>query len=191
MGRYAVVCLLLWGGAWPAWAQSTADALAVLKREGGLILLRHAVTEPGTGDPPGFRPDDCSTQRNLSADGRAQASRFGNMLAAQGIRPVAVFSSRWCRCMDTARLVFPSPPVRHWAALDSLFMDNSREAAQTAELRAALPRLPAGAVTVWVTHNTNVTALANQFIGMGEALALQPDGKGGLRVLGRLSVPAP
>lgn len=44
---------------------------------GLVVLLRHARTVPGTGDPPGFQLDDCATQRNLSEEGRAQARRIG------------------------------------------------------------------------------------------------------------------
>ncbi|MGA1597395.1 MAG: hypothetical protein ACO4AG_12280, partial [Candidatus Nanopelagicales bacterium] len=39
---------------------------------GYAVLLRHALA-PGTGDPAGFRLGDCSTQRNLSLEGRRQA----------------------------------------------------------------------------------------------------------------------
>ena len=172
----------------PVLAAEPWDAL----RQGGvLIVIRHAITDPGTGDPPGFRVDDCQTQRNLSVQGRAQAQRLGAMFAARGVQPVAVFSSAWCRCQDTAKLAFPSVPVSHLPALDSLFMDNSREPAQTAYLRDALQRIPRSGVTVWVTHQTNATALTGEFLGMGEALILRPEGDGKFRALGRLRPPEP
>ena len=172
----------------PVLAAEPWDAL----RQGGvLIVIRHAITDPGTGDPPGFRVDDCQTQRNLSVQGRAQAQRLGAMFAARGVQPVAVFSSAWCRCQDTAKLAFPSVPVSHLPALDSLFMDNSREPAQTAYLRDALQRIPRSGVTVWVTHQTNATALTGEYLGMGEALVLRPEGDGKFRALGRLRPPEP
>ena len=74
---------------------SAADPWDALHQGGVLILMRHAVTEPGTGDPPGFQVDDCTTQRNLSRQGREQAQRLGAMFAARGVQPVAVFSSAW------------------------------------------------------------------------------------------------
>lgn len=170
----------------PAMADEPWDAL----RQGGvLILMRHAITEPGTGDPPGFRIDDCQTQRQLSAEGRAQAKRLGALLAAHGVRPLAVFSSAWCRCVDTAKLAFPNVPVKNLPALDSLFMDNSREPEQTAALREAIGRISPSGVTVWVTHQANATALTGEFLGMGNALVLRPDGAGKFRALGRLSPP--
>lgn len=170
----------------PALAAEPWDAV----RQGGVvILMRHAATEPGTGDPPGFRADDCTSQRNLSVQGRAQAQHFGTMLASRGVHPIAVFSSAWCRCIDTGTLAFPSVPVGHLAALDSLFVDKSRESAQTAALREALQRIPRSGVTVWVTHQVNATALTGEYLGMGEALVLRPEGEGNFRVLGRLSPP--
>jgi phage/plasmid-associated DNA primase len=36
-----------------------------------------AATAGGAGDPPGFRLDDCATQRNLTDKGRAEARRLG------------------------------------------------------------------------------------------------------------------
>ena len=59
-----------------------AEPLAwnALRIGGVAMLLRHAATEAGLGDPPGYRVDDCATQRNLSAEGRAQAARIGQAL---------------------------------------------------------------------------------------------------------------
>jgi hypothetical protein len=65
-----------------------------LKSGGYVILLRHAVTEPGIGDPPNFKLGDCSTQRNLSAKGRADAERTGKAFRDQGIPVQDVLSSR-------------------------------------------------------------------------------------------------
>ena len=50
---------------------------SLLKKGGQVVLMRHAVTTPGVGDPPGFRLDDCSTQRNLTDAGRRDAQRVG------------------------------------------------------------------------------------------------------------------
>lgn len=166
-----------------------AEPWDALRQGGVLVVLRHAATEPGNGDPPGFRIEDCKTQRNLSAQGRVQAQRIGAMFAARGVRPVQVFSSAWCRCVDTALLAFPTVPVNNLPALDSVFLDKNRESVQTAALREELGRLSASGVTVWVTHQSNMTALTGEYIGMGEALVLRPEGAGKFRLLGRLSSP--
>ena len=52
-------------------AAATDEALWALLGSGGrVVLVRHAVTTPGAGDPPGMRLDDCRTQRNLTDQGR-------------------------------------------------------------------------------------------------------------------------
>ena len=154
--------------------------------QGLVVMLRHAVTEPGIGDPRGYTLDDCSSQRLLSADGRAQARRLGATLAAHGLRATQVKSSRWCRCLDTARLGFGH--ATPWPALDSFFDEPGRGPAQTATLREALAALAPGEVVVWVTHQVNITALAGSPVAMGEAVVLrghrQPDGSVRVQRLG-------
>jgi phosphohistidine phosphatase SixA len=187
MQRMFKVMLVFLGMA--LWLPAQADELWANLRQGGvLILMRHAVTEPGLGDPAGFRVDDCRTQRNLSAQGRDQARRLGALLESRGIRPVAVFSSAWCRCIDTAMLAFPGLPVRNLPALNSFFQDVQRETAQTNTLRAEVERIARTGVTVWVTHQVNVTALTGETIGMGEAVVLRPEGPDKFRLIGRLNL---
>lgn len=179
-------------GALAAWLflpVAAAGPWDALRAGGVLIVMRHAETEAGTGDPPGFRLDDCRTQRNLSPSGRLQARRFGEQLAARGVRPAAVFSSEWCRCLDTAAEAFPGSPIIRFRALNSLFNDASRKTAQGAEMRAALARIPAGGVTVWVTHQFNIIELAGESLAMGEALVLKAEAGGGVGKLGRLPPP--
>jgi phosphohistidine phosphatase SixA len=159
--------------AWLAPLRASEDAAwAALRSGGAVLMMRHAATEPGIGDPPGFRIEDCATQRNLSAAGRVQAQRLGRDLAARGVRFDAVYSSRWCRCRDTARLAFPDLPVQWLAPLDSFFEDRSRGPAQTAQLRAWLARLPPGRNVTLVTHMVNVAALVGEGVAMGEAVVL-------------------
>ena len=152
---------------------------------GGLVLLvRHAATDPGIGDPPGFALAQCRTQRNLSASGRRDAEALGALVRAHGVPVGQVWSSRWCRCLDTARLAFgraePEP------LLDSLFQqDAGRVRAATAALRARLAAPPAGANTVLVTHDINIRALVDESVASGEVLVLRP-APGRLEVLGRL-----
>lgn len=149
---------------------------------GEVLLLRHARTEPGVGDPPGFRLGECRTQRQLSEDGRAQARRLGERLRREGWIPQRVRSSRWCRCGDTAREAFGQ--VEDWPALDSFFENRASEPAQTAELRRTLATLPAQRREVWVTHMVNIAALTGETVAMGEGLLLE-GGSG--RVLRRLA----
>ncbi|MEO8013547.1 histidine phosphatase family protein [Polaromonas sp.] len=159
----------------PWLAHAQPDALGARLRAGAcVVLLRHAQTDPGIGDPPGFRLDRCSTQRNLSTEGRAQAGRIGQWFKSRGLEPRVVQSSAWCRCKDTAELAFGRHKV--WPALNSFFVESRTRDAQTAQLRAALKNMPSGTFEVWVTHQVNMTALTGEGMAMGEALVLDLTG---------------
>lgn len=175
MQRRTFIAALPLLAAGPLIAQPADPAAAALRAGGCAVLIRHAQTVAGTGDPEGFRLDMCSTQRNLSEEGRAQARRIGAWFKAQDLRPRVVQSSAWCRCKDTADLAFG----RHvmWPALNSFFGARDAQAAQTAQLRAALARIPAGQFEVWVTHQVNMTALTGEGMVMGEGLVVNAQGK--------------
>lgn len=172
----AVSAIGLTGAEEPAW-----DAL----RGGGqVVLIRHASTVAGLGDPPGFRLDDCATQRNLSEAGRAEARRIGAAFRRRGIPVVRVLSSRWCRCLETARLAFGR--VEPWPSLDSFFDDRGREREQTRAALALMAEPHAGGNLVLVTHQVNITALTGIVPAMGEMIVLTPQAGGTARIAGRL-----
>jgi broad specificity phosphatase PhoE len=184
-GRRALLLAAAGALVLPARADSAAVRTA-FAAGGAALLLRHAQTEAGIGDLPGFRLDDCRSQRNLSAAGREQARRAGEALAALQLKVDEVRSSRWCRCMDTARLMFPGRDVTVLEALNSFFEDRSRAAAQTAALRSYLAQLaPRNAVLV--THQVNVSALAGVGVAMGEGVVVRTEA-GTPRVLARVAL---
>lgn len=159
-----------------------------LRRGGVVVAFRHALA-PGTFDPPGFRLGDCSTQRNLSAEGREQARRMGAWFAAQGLRPDAVRSSPWCRCMDTATLAFGT--AQAWSALASpVGSPETTTASHLQQLRTALAEATQrpGQFQVWVTHMFVLADLAGANTASGEGLVLRADASGQPVVLGRLGV---
>jgi phosphohistidine phosphatase SixA len=141
---------------------------------GPLLLMRHAQTDPGVGDPPGFMLERCATQRNLSPEGRVQARVFGATLATLGLRPTALRSSRWCRCLHTADEVAQGlglgAATKPWAALDSFFDQREREPQQTALLHERLATLRGPGFELWVSHQVNISAFVGSATQMGEAL---------------------
>jgi len=147
--------------------------------------MRHAGTDPGVGDPPGFRLDDCATQRNLSEAGREEARRIGAAFRARGVPIGRVLSSRWCRCLETARLAFGT--VEPWPPLDSFFDDRSREPGQMQAVRGLAGERPATGNLILVTHQVNISALTGVFPAPGEIIVLTPQGSGAFRVAGRLT----
>jgi hypothetical protein len=91
---------------------STADesvVWAALREDGRVALVRHVATGGGARDPPGFKLEDCTTQRNLTAAGRAQARALGARFRTEGIRVARVLTSQWCRCRETAALMDLGP----------------------------------------------------------------------------------
>ena len=165
-------------------AQSASRAqLLAAWRQGGVLLIRHAATESGLGDPPGFVIGQCRTQRNLSDEGRQASRAFGAWLQSQNFKPDAVRSSQWCRCQDTARLAFGA--YEDWPALNSTFAGQGDSAVQQQALRERLSALPAGRTEVWVTHQVNMTGLTGAYPEMGEAFLV--DAQGRLKARGRVA----
>ncbi len=169
-----------------AHAQDSAAFWRELREGGCAVLMRHAQTEAGVGDPPGFTLGQCRTQRNLSDAGRAQARRTGEAFRREGIVLASVRSSAWCRCTDTAQLAFGNHTV--WPALNSFFQGQGDADAQTREVLATVPGLKRPANWMLVTHQVNITALTGESLAMGEMFVTRPDpaSPGRLKVRARL-----
>lgn len=167
-------------------ARAEADDWGLLRQDGAIVLFRHA-NAPGTGDPPGFRLDECSTQRNLDAKGRAEAKAIGDAFRRRGVKVGRVLSSQWCRARDTARLAFPSG-VREEPAFNSFFANRAAEPEATARALGILASWAGPGALVVVTHQVNITALTDVVPRPGEGVIVAA-AAGRLRVLGRLPPP--
>ena len=166
-------------------AADKPPAVESLTAGGMVLMLRHA-RAPGLGDPPGFRLGDCATQRNLDGEGREQARRIGRWLGRQGVAAARVFSSQWCRCLETARLL-ELGPVAELPALNSFFARAADQAPRLEALRGFLAALPSGGpLVVLVTHQVTITALTGETIGSGVGVLLRLTGNGAFEVLGRM-----
>ena len=170
-----------------AQASELADKL---KQPGYALLMRHALA-PGIGDPPGFTVEDCASQRNLSADGRAQAARIGQWLRQQGVTGAQVLTSPWCRCTETAQLLGLADVVVE-PALSSFFDEPQRasEFTQRLQLRLALASQSKGSnALVLVTHHVNILAYMGENVGSGDMVLVQFDAQGKLRKAKRYPSP--
>lgn len=168
----------------PAHADET---LWQLMAAGGQVLfVRHGQTTPGVGDPEGFTLEDCATQRNLSAEGRAQSQRLGAEFKRRGIPIGEVLSSPWCRCRETAQLAFGR--AKSWSALSNLFGRHGEAGRQLGALRPRIAAHKGRDNLVLVSHGSTAAALTGEHPAMGEVLVLTPAGRN-FRVAGRLSVP--
>ncbi len=188
--RRALLLLALAGRlAWPvAGRPADEEQLWRLLAGGGqVVLVRHAVTTPGVGDPPGMRLEDCSSQRNLTDEGRAEARRLGAAFRERGIPVQRLLSSPWCRCLETARLAFGSPEV--WEPLGNLFGRPENREEQVRRMRELVGEKIAGGNLVLVSHGSTISALTGVNPGTAEMVILTPRGAGSFTLAGRLSVP--
>jgi phosphohistidine phosphatase SixA len=147
-------------------------------------LLRHAIA-PGTGDPPGFKLGSCRTQRNLSEEGRTQAIKIGKLFRDNRIQTARVFSSQWCRCLETAKLL-ELGPVQGLSFLNSFFNNYESRESQTQKLSEWLHEQNLGQPLVLVTHQVNITALTNVYPISGELVIIRRSKTGEFVVVGTI-----
>jgi phosphohistidine phosphatase SixA len=186
MRRHAGIGFILW--AFCLAASADESFWKQLQAGGNVLLMRHAQTDPGVGDPPGFTLGDCRTQRNLSSEGRAQAQRAGEAFRRRGVVMNEVRTSAWCRCVDTATLAFDNAVV--WPALNSFFGAADRRKAQTDQVKELIRNARPPRNLMLVTHQVNITALTGEPVAPGEIFLVRAAGKEGeLQIVGRLKVP--
>jgi broad specificity phosphatase PhoE len=170
-------------------ADDSEEAWAALLKGGHVALIRHGNAPPGYGgDPPGFKIDDCKTQRNLDELGREQARALGEAFRTHGVRVDRILSSPWCRCLDTARLMAVGPVETSWALVPDMAPSISMRLRELKEIVAAW-RGPG--TLVLVTHALTVRALLGFLPIQGETVVLKP-GSGsaaGVDLVGLIAAP--
>jgi broad specificity phosphatase PhoE len=167
-------------------ADGASDVWTALVNDNPVALIRHGHTPPGEGDPPGFKIDECATQRNLDDKGRAQAKALGEAFRRQGVPVAKVLSSPWCRCLETARLMALGPVDNTWAVAAS---------ERSPERLAALKQIVAGwrgpGTLVVVTHALTIRALVGVMPDQAETVVIRPKlgHEPALEVVGRIRPP--
>jgi len=171
--------------AWPGAAVADEAVWAALATPGSVVVLRHSYA-PGSFDPPDARLDDCSTQRNLDENGRAQARRVGEAFRQRNITVGRVLSSPRCRCLDTARLAFGK--VEAWDVLQGALRDAELRRRLLIPVRQTLSAHRDGPPLVLVTHGSVVSDLTGLDIRMGAFVVLRRDADGAHAVVGQVYV---
>ncbi|SNX27691.1 Histidine phosphatase superfamily (branch 1) [Polynucleobacter meluiroseus] len=160
-------------------SQAEAALVDNLKDGQHVLLMRHA-DAPGYGDPAGYVISQCATQRNLGDYGKNQAKAIGSWLSKQGIDKAQVFSSPWCRCLDTAQLLNLGF-VKTESSLGSFFDDISLEKKQTKELRqlikSELDRQTKEPI-ILVTHHVNIQAYTGKVVDAGDMVLVKVNKNG-------------
>ena len=179
------IALLIFIAAAGASADQT-EVIDRLKSGGHILMIRHALA-PGNGDPPDFKIGDCSTQRNLDENGRFQARSIGDWLRIKEIKSARVYSSQWCRCLETARLI-DLGPVQELAALNSFYEKVEDREPNLRALNQFISQQPVdGQLIVFVTHFVTISAIAEAGVLSGEGVLLELQKDAPYRVVGRLN----
>ena len=140
---------------------------------GNVIFLRHTLA-PGfdaKGEPDKFNIDNCSTQRNLNSVGIEQAIELGQILSESGLIFQKIYSSQWCRCLETSRLlklgkVFPE------VSLNSGFRGIYKKEISLAKLSKLLDELKnKDGLFLMVTHYGTISAVTGIVVDSGGAVA--------------------
>jgi phosphohistidine phosphatase SixA len=174
MSNRIVIVALILAVALGAPAHARADeaaAWAALRAGGHVALMRHTDAPGGTGDPPGFKVEDCATQRNLSDKGRTEAAAIGARLKAEGIAFETIRSSPWCRCMDTARLL-DMGPVEPAPTFGNVVVLRDQTEALTQGARAFIADWQGAGTLLVVTHGANIRALTGISPTTGEIVVV-------------------
>jgi phosphohistidine phosphatase SixA len=172
----------------PAAAQNSQDAWDALVKGGHVALIRHGNAPPGQGgDPPGFRIDDCATQRNLDDKGRAQAKALGEAFRNHGVHVDGIRSSPWCRCMETAHLMALGPVESSWALVPATASNPDRLPA----LKEMVSSWRGPGTLVLVTHGLTALPLIGFVPSQAETVVLKPTpgGGSGVHIVGVIAAP--
>jgi broad specificity phosphatase PhoE len=183
--RFVAIAAVLAALALPRVTAANEQIWSLLKDGGHVVLMRHAVTTPGVGDPPGMRLDDCRTQRNLTDEGRRHARQIGEAFRTRGIVVDHVLASPWCRCLETARLAFGAAEVSQ--PLSNLYGRSDRQAQQVRDMTAIVGEPRRGGNLVLVSHGSTILALTGVSLAAGEMVVVTPQGAGRFAVIGRFT----
>lgn len=169
-------------------AQSADPVLARELQRGGLVLaIRHAATDFSKLDQDPVVLADCGTQRNLSAQGRADARLIGRSVRRLKLRIGSVLASPFCRTKETARLAFGRAKVSRALLNTVTAVHDSAWRSQIRAARRLLGTPPAsGRLTVLVTHGSVVADMTGQTLEEGETLVFRPRGNSRFRLVGRV-----
>ena len=154
-----------------------------LEDGGKLIFIRHAYA-PGNGDPAGFNLNDCSTQRNLSDDGRKQAQRIGEFFTKNKIEIDKVLSSEWCRCKETAKIAFKNYSTNSFlnSFYSSKFSKNKDK--QVKAFNYYIKNLESEKNLIFVTHYVFISEVLNYGPSSGEIVVSDKN----LNIIGSIEI---
>ena len=154
-----------------------------LKEGEKLIFIRHAYA-PGSGDPNNFNLNDCSTQRNLSKEGKKQAQYIGEFFIKNKIEIDEVLSSEWCRCKETAKIAFKDFSTNNF--LNSFYSSKyaKNKDKQVDALKNFIKNFKSNKNLVFVTHYVLISEVLNYNSSSGEIVVSDKN----LNIIGNIEI---
>ena len=172
---------------------SDADLVNALRGGGYVVIVRHGATNPDQADTDPLnvdQPGNEARQRHLNDKGRATARAWKEAFRKMGIPVGKVYSSKFFRAQETAKLAFGDPVATFDVTEGGQVVSPNENNRRTAALRKMAATPPdAGTNTVIVSHKPNVIdAFGKDWFEVkeGEASVFKPDGQGGYRAVGRV-----
>jgi broad specificity phosphatase PhoE len=189
----AVLAVMVLATVAAAQTASVDEIVSKLRGGGYVIVLRHGATHNDQADTDPLNFDNIAKQRQLNDKGRADARALGDVFRRASVPLGRVYSSRFQRAVETARLVAGREPE---ATADisegGLVVSPNENNRRTQALRALIAAAPdAGTNTLVVTHRPNILdALGRDWFDIreGEASIFKPDGAGGYTPVGRVQI---
>ncbi|MGY8991185.1 MAG: histidine phosphatase family protein [Rhodospirillales bacterium] len=155
----------------PAKADSISLANLAKDSRGKVLFIRHALA-PGSGDPSNFTLGDCTTQRNLNDDGRKQSRGIGDNLRKAGVKVGLVYSSQWCRCIETAKHMNVGA-VKTFEGLNSFYDLTDKEGEWIGKLKKFIRSLDQnGDLVIMVTHFVTISAMTGEGVDSGGGVVM-------------------
>lgn len=167
-----------------------SDLSNALESPDYILLMRHTLA-PGFGDPPNYTLTDCNSQRNLSLEGQSQAITIGNWLKKKGIKQALLYSSPWCRCKDTARLL-DLGEFKIEFSLASFFDEMQKAKESTQALQSFISeqlKIKGNKALILVTHHVNIYEYMGENISPGDMVLAKVNSAG--KMISYTTIPRP
>ena len=108
-------------------------------------------------------------------------------LRTNGIKSARIYSSQWCRCLETANLI-DLGPVQELAALNSFYEKTEDREPNLKALNQFISQQPVdGKLIILVTHFVTIGAIAGTSVSSGEGVLLELQKNMPYMVVGRLN----
>ncbi len=136
-----------------------AEIIKLLQKGGYILYIRHTTTDHSQQDKDLSDLTNCALQRNLSPQGITESKIIGSALKSLDIEVDGIYTSPYCRCVDTAKIAFGRYNIIY--DMRATLAVNQKESTRIINvLEKQLSRTPKpGFNTVLVSHSTNLREL--------------------------------